>query len=162
MGDPAGGMHLVSPESSSKKILMLMTVINRSQLLSHLCVFGVDFCLLILMPMAFLGRRWAHFSSSRKSTHPDLVIRLYQTAPFHISFAFFPILFLEQVTESQSLSTLRNQAEAFCATLRNCLSGPDAVFKHRLSALLNGGLFSPNVQSSAGAAALMGRCTGAL
>lgn len=162
MGYPAGGMHLVSPESSSKKILMLMTVIKRPQLLSHLCVFGVDFCLLILMPMAFLGRRWAHFSSSRKSTHPDLVIGLYQRAPFHLSSACFPILFLERVTESQNLSALKNQAEAFCATPRNCLFGTDAVFKHQLSALLSGGVSSSNVQSSAGAAALMGRCTGAL
>lgn len=40
-----------------------------TQLLSHLCVFGVDFYLLILMPMVFLGRRWAHFSSSRKKVH---------------------------------------------------------------------------------------------
>lgn len=73
-------------------------------------------------------------------------------ASCHFLSASFPILFLEQSTESQNLSGLKNQAEALLVTLRKVLSRPDAVFQHWRGVMLNGGVPISNMRFSANAA----------
>lgn len=77
-------------------------------------------------------------TSGRGSICPALVIRLHQIASSHFLSEFFTILFLEQSTESQNLSTLKKSSRTLDFYLRDFLSRPDAVFKHLLSVMLNG------------------------